>query len=65
MLPVDVIEKIRNMKDQLNLENKETNLINKNSKQLEENEINKLKEKLAFKNKNVSSFLLCQKEGML
>lgn len=65
MLPVDVIEKIRNMKEQLNLENKETNLINENPKQLEQNEINKLKEKLAFKNKNVSSFLLCQKERML
>lgn len=63
MLPPDVIEKIRNMKDEINLNPKiSTNTSDENSK---ENEINKLKEKLAFKNKYVSSFLLCQKERML
>ena len=65
MLPTDVIEKIRNMKDKLDLNSKETNIID-DPKQLNNiEEINKLKEKLAFKNKNVSSFLLCQKERML
>lgn len=63
MLPPDVIEKIRNMKDEINLnEKKNTNTVDE---KLKENEINKLKEKLAFKNKYVSSFLLCQKERVL
>lgn len=63
MLPPDVIEKIRNMKDEINFNPKvNTNTSDENSK---ENELNKLKEKLAFKNKYVSSFLLCQKERML
>ena len=56
MLPKDVIEKIRNMKEE---EFKKEN--NKD----EEKEINSLKEKLVLKNKSVTSFLLCQKEGML
>lgn len=56
MLPKDVIEKIRNMKEEdLKKENNEN----------EKKEINSLKEKLVFKNKSVTSFLLCQKEGML
>ncbi|CEN26180.1 head maturation protease, ClpP-related [Paraclostridium sordellii] len=63
MLPPDVIEKIRNMKDEIKLNpKKNTNTVDENSK---EKEINKLKEKLAFKNKYVSSFLLCQKERVL
>lgn len=63
MLPPDVIEKIRNMKDEINLNaKKNTNTVDE---KLKENEINKLKEKLAFKNKYVSSFLLCQKERVL
>lgn len=63
MLPPDVIEKIRNMKDEINLDPKvNTTTVDEN---LKENEINKLKEKLAFKSKNVSSFLLCQKERMI
>ncbi|MFQ9308618.1 MAG: head maturation protease, ClpP-related [Paraclostridium sordellii] len=63
MLPPDVIEKIRNMKDEINLnEKKNTNTVDE---KLKKNEINKLKEKLAFKNKYVSSFLLCQKERVL
>lgn len=62
MLPDDVIEKIRNMKDSIN----DFNIENINSdKNLEKNEIEKMKEKLAFKNKNVSSFLLCEKERLL
>lgn len=56
MLPKDVIEKIRNMKEE---EFKKEN--NKD----EEKEINSLKEKLVLKNKSVTSFLFCQKEGML
>lgn len=59
MLPPDVIKKIRNIKDKLNFKDKKTNLI---SEELEQNELNKLKNKLAFKNKNVASFLLCQNE---
>lgn len=63
MLPPDVIEKIRNMKDEINLNaKKNTNTVDE---KLKKNEINKLKEKLAFKNKYVSSFLLCQKERVL
>lgn len=63
MLPPDVIEKIRNMKDEINLAPKvNTTTADEN---LKENEINKLKEKLAFKNKYVSSFLLCEKERVL
>ncbi|MGL4730412.1 MAG: ATP-dependent Clp protease proteolytic subunit, partial [Clostridium sp.] len=63
MLQPDVIEKIRNMKDEINLDHKaNTTKVDEN---LKENEINKLKEKLAFKNKYVSSFLLCQKERVL
>lgn len=63
MLPSDVIEKIRNMKDNIDLVGKEKNIIR--NEEPEENNIQKIKEKLAFKNKSVSSFLLCQKERMI
>ena len=60
MLPNEVIEKMRNMQNEMNL-----NKNNLNNENIKDNELNKLKEKLAFKHKNVSSFLLCQKERML
>lgn len=63
MLPNDVIEKIRNMKDELDLKNESNDTAKTvdNSK----NELNKLREKLEFRNKNISSFLFCQKERMM
>lgn len=63
MLPNDVIEKIRNMKDEIDLKNKSNDTAKTvdNSK----NELNKLREKLEFRNKNISSFLFCQKERMM
>ena len=60
MLPNEVIEKMRNMQNEMNLNKK-----NLNNENIKDNELNKLKEKLAFKHKNVSSFLLCQTERML
>lgn len=63
MLPNDVIEKIRNMKDEIDLKNQSNDTAKTvdNSK----NELNKLREKLEFRNKNISSFLFCQKERMM
>lgn len=56
VLPNEVINKVRNL---LN-ENKDKK---QNDPQIKDNEeLNKLKNKLAFKNKNVASFLLCQNE---
>lgn len=57
MLPKDVIEKIRNSIDN---PNKINNKIN--TDELENEELNNFKNKLAFKNKNIASFLLCQNE---
>lgn len=65
MLPTDVIDKMRNMKDKLNLGIEEVNHKNLIPNQVEQNELNNLKEKLALKNNNVSSFLFCQKERMM
>ncbi|MGO5072347.1 head maturation protease, ClpP-related [Clostridium sporogenes] len=57
LLPKDVIEKIRNSIDIPN------SIGNKNdTNKLDDEKLNNLKNKLAFKNKNVASFLLCQNE---
>ncbi|MCD3351269.1 Clp protease ClpP [Clostridium botulinum D/C] len=64
ILPSQVINKVRNL---LN-ENKDKKLNNPQIKDNEDNknnddeELNNLKNKLAFKNKNIASFLLCQNE---
>lgn len=56
LLPNEVINKVRNL---LN-ENKDKK---QNDPQIKDNnELNNLKNKLAFKNKNIASFLLCQNE---
>ncbi|MCY6957953.1 head maturation protease, ClpP-related [Clostridium brassicae] len=58
MLPKDVIEKIRNSIDNPNKINNKSN-----TNELENEKLNNLKNRLAFKNKNVASFLFCQKQG--
>ncbi|EKS4345794.1 Clp protease ClpP [Clostridium botulinum] len=58
MLPKDVIEKIRNSIDVPN------NIGDKNNtNELDDKELNNLKNKLAFKNKNVASFLFCNERN--
>lgn len=54
VLPEEVINKVRNLMNEKK---------NQSNAQMQDNkELNNLKNKLAFKNKNVASFLLCQKE---
>lgn len=55
VLPEEVINKVRNLMNEKK---------NQSNAQMQDNkELNNLKNKLAFKNKNVASFLFCQKQG--
>ncbi|KHO32063.1 peptidase [Clostridium tetani] len=64
VLPHEVINKVRNLLDkdkkQNNIEENNKNNINGTDNK-EDEKLNNLKNKLAFKNKNVASFLFCQK----
>ncbi|RXI57249.1 Clp protease ClpP [Clostridium tetani] len=66
VLPHEVINKVRNLLDkdkkQNNIEENNKNNINGTDNK-EDEKLNNLKNKLAFKNKNVASFLFCQKQG--
>ncbi|MHB9927889.1 head maturation protease, ClpP-related [Clostridium botulinum] len=58
MLPKDVIEKVRNSIDTPNSISDKNN-----TNELDDKELNNLKNKLAFKNKNVASFLFCNERN--
>ena len=53
VLPDEVINKVRNLLNKNNEENKNN----------DDKELNNLKNKLAFKNKNIASFLFCKNQG--
>lgn len=63
LLPDEVINKIRNLLNENKKQNNPQTKDNNDNKNNDDKELNNLKKKLAFKNKNIASFLFCKNQG--